>query len=463
MSAQELLTTEALQRLLHESHPGVRLTSFEATEGSGRGDNYTAVLYRVEARGRQHNGLRRGVGGREGEEEAGADAAEEEVVPWKGSFILKALPENPETREAYQSESLFRNEIAFYTRALPALLDFQTRMGSRQPFRGVPTCFHAEGDLIVLEDLRCRGFQMADRKAGLDMAHIEAALPLLARLHALSLAMRQAEPKQFKALIEDSVREVMFTPENESWYRSYYRSASRAACSIVRDAFPDSDVYLRRLQEFADDGFFQRMVDLVSAETAELKDRIGSPPDSRYGIPLVLCHGDCWTNNIMFRYDHGSVPGVSGSRRITEVCLLDFQMARVGSPALDLASLLYCCTSRDLRRNHLERLLDLYLSSLRGALSDLVTDGGEELLSRETLAHEMARCSRFGLGIALDMIPISTCDSNVAPDLYSAGGGVLSAQDEGPEKFELLKAPPSAEGRRRMSELVQELVDNSYL
>lgn len=32
--------------------------------------------------------------------------------------------------------------------------------------------------------------------------------------------------------------------------------------------------------------------------------------------------------------------------------------------------------------------------------------------------EEFHRCGKFGLGLALDMIPISTCDSDQAPDVY---------------------------------------------
>lgn len=35
--------------------------------------------------------------------------------------------------------------------------------------------------------------------------------------------------------------------------------------------------------------------------------------------PIALCHGDCWTNNILFRVDETS-------GQILEVCLLDFQV-----------------------------------------------------------------------------------------------------------------------------------------
>jgi hypothetical protein len=74
----------------------------QVATGSGRGDNYTAMLYRVLVRGATQAG-----------------------VPWKRSLIYKCLPDNPTRRQAFKSDALFRNEVAFYTQALPALLNFQ--------------------------------------------------------------------------------------------------------------------------------------------------------------------------------------------------------------------------------------------------------------------------------------------------------------------------------------------------
>nr|CAD7202144.1 unnamed protein product [Timema douglasi] len=49
----------------------------------------------------------------------------------------------------------------------------------------------------------------------------------------------------------------------------------------------------------------------------------------------------------------------------------------------------------------------------------LVREPKEYLLDDNALLREeMHRCGKFGLGLALDMIPISTCDSDQAPDLY---------------------------------------------
>ncbi|CAG2056545.1 unnamed protein product [Timema podura] len=211
-------------------------------------------------------------------------------------------------------------------------------------------------------------------------------------------------------------------------------------------------------------------------------------------------------------------------------------MARYGSPALDLANLLYCCTSLELRQNYMDNLLEHYHTTLITAIIELekdrcsetfataatqpeylreifcpgwypnTADGGltyyivedkngyescempfnplkavprpasssspeeieeedynasniialsimsqrfnclekalsgvashclrhEALKVKARLREEMHRCGKFGLGLALDMIPISTCDSDQAPDLYVTSHDDVLMKEEGP-------------------------------
>lgn len=69
----------------------------------------------------------------------------------------------------------------------------------------------------------------------------------------------------------------------------------------------------------------------------------------------------------------------------------------------------------------------------------------------------MRRCGRFGVGLALDILPISTCESKEAPDLYEK-----SKTNKGKENT---RAPPreGAECARLMTDLVLELVHNHAL
>jgi hypothetical protein len=74
----------------------------QVATGSGRGDNYTAMLYRVRVQGTTQDG-----------------------ELWRRSLIYKCLPDNATRRQAFKSDVLFKNEVAFYTQALPVLLEFQ--------------------------------------------------------------------------------------------------------------------------------------------------------------------------------------------------------------------------------------------------------------------------------------------------------------------------------------------------
>lgn len=58
----------------------------------------------------------------------------------------------------------------------------------------------------------------------------------------------------------------------------------------------DKDFYLEKFKDFcSEDTFFQEMVDLVTPKE-----------------PLaVICHGDCWTNNFLFRYVDGDIAEVN--------------------------------------------------------------------------------------------------------------------------------------------------------
>lgn len=101
------------------------------------------------------------------------------------------------------------------------------------PFRAAPRCYLARESELVLEDLCARGFVMADRKAGLDAQHCRAAMRELALLHALSLAMKLRRPQEFATRVAACVQEALFVPENEDWYRGYYRAATRNALTVV--------------------------------------------------------------------------------------------------------------------------------------------------------------------------------------------------------------------------------------
>ncbi|XP_015108393.1 uncharacterized protein LOC107035483 isoform X2 [Diachasma alloeum] len=341
---------EFICEIIKEHEPDVEILQMNEEPGTGRGDNYTSMLYRLRLNGRKR--LKSG-----------------DCVPWETAIIYKVLPESQAHREYYKSELLFRNEVAFYNHVWPAFEELQK--DGRGVFGGVAKVFIAQSDLIAMEDLKRKGYVMADRRKGLGIDRLKLVLKALAGFHALSLTLRDL-----------------------------------------------------------------RMCELASTR----------------GPLTVFCHGDCWTNNFLFCDQLAS--------NAEPVYLVDFQLTRVGSLALDLVNLLYLCTSAEVRRTQMTSLLRHYHSNLMSALNTLNT-GNEDKDSSvmwDLLNDEMRRCARFGLGLAIDMIPITTCDSNQAPDLYEG-------ECDGNEEGHGIRAPPlgGTQCARLMTDLVLEFIHESAL
>lgn len=167
------LTLDDVRELIIRDEPDVEITSLDEEPGSGRGDNYTSMLYRVRAKGRKRS---------KGETE--------DWLKYECAIIYKILPESKKHREAFKSELLFRNEVAFYKNVWPALSRLQS--SGKKVFGGVPRIYAARADLIAMEDLKARGFKMADRRKGLEVENLKLVLKALAGFHALSLTLRES-------------------------------------------------------------------------------------------------------------------------------------------------------------------------------------------------------------------------------------------------------------------------------
>uniref|UniRef100_A0A182XEA8 CHK domain-containing protein n=1 Tax=Anopheles quadriannulatus TaxID=34691 RepID=A0A182XEA8_ANOQN len=423
------LDLELLQRMFVKNEPDVTIDSYEEAQGSGRGDNYTAALFRIALKGHTlpDGGTKK--------------------LKWEKNIICKRLPDCKIKREAFKSEALFRNEVVFYNTIMPEYVAFQRRQvetvgaGTAEPaserlFQAIPHCYLARDDLIVLEDLRVRSFTMPDRQAGLGPQQLEAVLAELARFHAVSLAYQRRHPAEFRQLT-GALEEGIFSQANEEWYRRYYDVLTRNAIQMVRQTVPEKRDHLAKLEAFLGN-CFGHLVELVN-RTSELS---------------VICHGDCWTNNILFRYDDAGA--------IAETCLVDFQLIRHGSLALDLAYLIYCCTDGALRKKSLQHWLQTYHQQLVRSLRLLLGGGGfaeafgSDQRLWEQIGDEFRVCARFGLGAAMDMLPISTCSSEEAPDLYASGTETAATPPE-------LNVPPNELCRQKMTMLVLELIDGGML
>lgn len=132
---------------------------------------------------------------------------------WDGSIICKCLPESVMRREAFKSDELFCNEVAFYTKIWPSLSEFQSSCEKvKSPFKAIPKFYLAQNDMVILKDLKQLGFVMPDRRLGLTIEQCYFVLKHLAQFHALSLAMKCENPEGFSELrnLQDGICEGEF-------------------------------------------------------------------------------------------------------------------------------------------------------------------------------------------------------------------------------------------------------------
>jgi thiamine kinase-like enzyme len=93
-----------------------------------------------------------------------------------------------------------------------------------------------------------------------------------------------------------------------------------------------------------------------------------------------------------------------------KLCLIDFQMSRYGSPALDLSFFLIRYYREEVGHNY-QDLLRVYHDALREFVRELGSNA-DELYPFSILQEEMQKYSAFGMALALFSIPGTMSDTN---------------------------------------------------
>ncbi|KAF2879861.1 hypothetical protein ILUMI_26318 [Ignelater luminosus] len=210
----------------------------------------------------------------------------------------------------------------------------------------VPRYYYSRGDeFIIFEDLTESGYKMWDGPLNLDLEHLKLSLDAIARFHAASFLFEEVKSKKLGrqySLIEDygeSFNEALYYNKEEYLGFQYLRSSLRGVCALV-------DVVPKKTLSASD--FKNKLKDLFAQAFEDVK------PSQQFRN--VWCNGDLWTKNVMFKYENG-IP-VSSK-------IFDFQLQRYNPPAHDVLFMIYQTTSKEIRQEYFDYLLEYYYESLR--------------------------------------------------------------------------------------------------
>ncbi|XP_042218372.1 uncharacterized protein LOC121863698 [Homarus americanus] len=346
-----------------------QLTSWSIKDFTQKGDNYATVVTSVSVNFSLH-GQNQSV-----------------------SYVVKINPQRDLGKDfSDMFGAIFRKEAEFYEKIIPLLNSELTTLGLRQlRMAKWYYSFLEEGrEMIFLEDLRPRGYQMFDRRKGMDVPHATLVLQELARMHAASRFLQARTPDQdlldkFKTIKTD--------------WLNCTDSGGQMFHNMISTHFSIAEELLHKVEgyEVAEQWIIKNKGDCSSILASQLM---------RNAKFDVICHGDCWNNNLLFRYNEVGDP--------VEVILLDLQMNRVASLATDLNYLLYTSLHGKDRKAHVYD----YLASYYEAFTKVMEAGGKDsTFTLPELHQEYKNKQEYGVIFGLFTVGVMLAEGNDIPDM----------------------------------------------
>lgn len=146
---------------------------------------------------------------------------------------------------------------------------------------------------------------------------------------------------------------------------------------------------------------------------------------------------------------------------LKSVCLIDFQIARYSSPALDLLYNIFSSTDRQFRAENYEKLLKTYYASLCEIVVKLGSDP-QELYTFDNLKAQMRKCGQFALLCAPMIFQIRVAGAKDILDLDEYAEQV----ERGSKTADLIGAfdeDTQEKYSKLINDLVDDLVDYGYV
>lgn len=203
-------------------------------------------------------------------------------------LMCKMAPASKECRDSFQSALLFKREIYLYTRVLPAFVKFQGEKGldDADSFLTSPKVYatHANDEhehyAVIMEDVRPQKFFLWPRHDPIPLSHEKIVLTKLAKLHGVSLALKDQCPTIFDAFKE--LYDVADTQIERGNFGNVIENALQQAINVLK-----SEEHKEIMRKCKND--YRRI----------LRECFAKGTIDRFG---VINHGDCWTNNCLFKY-----------------------------------------------------------------------------------------------------------------------------------------------------------------
>nr|XP_014292067.1 uncharacterized protein LOC106690965 [Halyomorpha halys] len=321
-----------------------RIIDMESESALPKGENYTSTIFRAKLK----------------------------VVLGSGrvttkSYILKKENVENGTDDTFKDFKLTDAEKSMYLKVLQQMEYLMEEFGDTEgPLWCKLIHFSQDDSTFILEDLKAAGFSTVKRTEHQDIEHARLALRSLGRFHAMAKVLEERGH-----ISKDDYNPLPYLYDEE-FYRAMMYGGVRALVKGMRATWGE---------EWAE------TADLLGKITfEEFVRRIKSCVNFGEDIFRCLNHGDCWNNNMMFKYNSEGKP--------IEIRFIDFQIPHYDSPCIDVIYYIYTSIKSHLRRQNYKSLIKFYHDSLTRSLDKYGFQGSKPSLNE--IEENMERLS-FGI------------------------------------------------------------------
>ncbi|CAH0751430.1 unnamed protein product [Diatraea saccharalis] len=359
------------------------------------------------------------------------DVLIDDVTTKKLKCFIKCMPRFDEWKSRYIKE------LTFFQKEYVMLNDLFKRF-EQGTDKWRPTCLLIKEDLFVFEDVTVLGYKMPDNRNTLALNEIRACVIKLAKFHSQSYIFEEKRSKEINRTyrIWDEYSEYLRVPERgTSW-----RNAGRNGVIDFLKAFSKhkhNEIFINNIESI--------VTKLYDDALALMQ------PSSKYRNTVI--HRDLWTNNIFLKKEcDGNIHAM----------FVDFQTVIYCSPMLDLSSLIYFNTDRDVRENNTDELVDLYYESLSKELS-ASSINVNEIIDRKTLKECYEESVVYGLTQATLMVPIVSMTATRRHEIFCQPDKLYRVNEVSRSKEFIETALKDDHYRYRVTDLCEEIVDRYIL
>ncbi|GJQ73416.1 hypothetical protein Trydic_g15884, partial [Trypoxylus dichotomus] len=263
-------------------------------------------------------------------------------------LFVKAAPKHLKLREVSETEVAYTNELRFYQQIYPKVEEFYHEK-TKKSLQFAPKFYAGSTEhmkeILVLENLKRTDFELNGIRNTFDEEQILTIMEKYGKFHGIGFALKDQKKDIFDNItcnIKDFLY-LLFQSMGLSYivkYRSKFMEKYLQA--------PEDVEILEKIR------FLGENLDNILEKLRDFK-----------GDFRTILHGDCWSNNIMFR---------KNEENQWDIRLIDFQAVKLNSPVLDLCYVFYAAASSEESLAKLDWYLDVYHQSLSNTIKELGSD-----------------------------------------------------------------------------------------